>query len=67
MPKKNLNDTGRIIRLLIAVLLFAYAIWQHSWIAAAFGVFTLAEAYLSWCVIYQLLGWNSCPIDKRKP
>lgn len=66
MLQKNINNAGRIQRLIIAILLFAFAIWQHSWLAAAFGVFTLIEAYFSWCVLYQLMGWNSCPIDKQK-
>lgn len=66
MFKKNIDDTGRVIRLAIAVALFAIALWQDSWIAALLGVFTLAEAYFSWCVFYQLMGWNSCPINKQK-
>lgn len=69
MLKKNINNTGRIARFVIAILLFAFAFWQHSWIAAIFGVFTLVEVYFSWCVLYQLMGWNSCPIDtnQKKP
>jgi hypothetical protein len=69
MFKENIDNTGRVLRLIIAIVLFILAIWQHSWILAAFGVFTLIEAYFSWCVFYQLMGWNSCPIpkDKTKP
>lgn len=66
MLEKNINITGRLLRLTIAIALLGYAYWQHSWIAAVLGVFTLLEAYFSWCVFYQLMGWNSCPIDKNK-
>lgn len=61
---KNLNTTGRVIRLSIGLLLLIYAYWQSSWIALVFSVFTLFEAYMSWCVIYHILGKTSCPIKK---
>jgi hypothetical protein len=60
--KKNINQKGRLLRFAVAILLLVYAIWQHSWIAFALAVFTLLEAAFSWCVFYQLMGWNSCPI-----
>ncbi len=66
MLQKNINNSGRLLRLVIAILLLLFAVWQKSWIAAVFGIFTLIEAYFSWCVLYQLMGWNSCPIDKPK-
>lgn len=64
MIKKNIGTSGRILRLTIALLLLAYAIWQHSWIALLFSLFTFFESYMSWCIVYQLLGKSSCPIDK---
>jgi hypothetical protein len=67
MPKKNINNEGRVLRLVIAIVLFVLAYWYHSWILAAFGLFSLAQAYFSWCIVYQLLGKNSCPIDINKP
>jgi len=69
MFKENINATGRILRFIIALFLFGLAYWYHSWILAAFGVFTLVEVYFSWCVFYQIMGWNSCPIshDDKKP
>ncbi|MBA3721635.1 MAG: DUF2892 domain-containing protein [Parachlamydiaceae bacterium] len=64
--KKNINSFGRILRLFLALVIFLYAWWQNSWIAFAIGVFVIFEALMSWCIIYQILGKNSCPIDKRK-
>lgn len=59
--KKNIGTPGRLLRLAIAILLFIYAYWQWSWIALLFGLFVLFEAAFSWCVVYQILGKNSCP------
>jgi hypothetical protein len=63
--KRNLDNTGRIIRLIIALILLAYAWWASSWIALAFSLFTFYEAFAGWCVLFQLLGKSSCPIDKK--
>lgn len=63
--KRNLDNKGRIIRLIIALLLLAYAWWNSSWIALAFSLFTFYEAFAGWCVFFQLLGKSSCPIDKK--
>lgn len=63
--KKNLNTTGRLIRLTTALLLLAFAYWQSSWIALALALFTFFEAFMSWCVVYHFLGINHCPIDKK--
>jgi hypothetical protein len=63
--KKNIGTQDRLIRLAIALALFAFAYWKSSWIIFGFGVFTLFEACMSWCIFYQLIGKNSCPINKR--
>ena len=67
MFKKNIGTSGRILRLAIAALLLVYGIWQDSWIALFFSLFTFFESFMSWCIIYQLLGKSSCPIDKQDP
>jgi hypothetical protein len=66
MLKKNINTPGRLLRLLIAILLLVYAVWQDSWVALIFSLFTFFEVLMSWCIIYQLFGINHCPIDKDK-
>lgn len=60
--QKNIGTPDRILRFLIALALFGLAFWSHSWVLAAFGLFTLYEALASWCVLYQLFGINSCKI-----
>ena len=64
--KKNIGTQGRLLRLAISLALFAYAYWKGSWIAFLFGLFTLFESLMSWCVVYQLLGKNSCPVSRKK-
>lgn len=64
--QKNIGTYDRLLRLALAVVLFALALWLNSWILAALGVFTLYEAVASWCVLYQLIGKNTCPIDSKK-
>jgi hypothetical protein len=59
--KKNIGTPGRILRLTIALLLFALALYKTSWILATLGLFVLYEAIASWCLFYQLIGKNSCP------
>lgn len=59
--KKNIGKTDRLIRLAIAIALLAYAYWQSSWIAFFVSLFVFFEALMSWCILYQLLGKNSCP------
>ncbi len=63
--KKNLDTRGRLMRLILALFLLAYAWLNSSWIALVFSLFTFYEALASWCILYQLLGINSCPIDKK--
>lgn len=60
--RKNIGTSDRILRLVLGVLLALFALWQGSWMVLAFAIFTFFEALTSWCVAYQLLGKNSCPI-----
>ncbi len=62
---KNIGPAGRVLRGSIGVALLGYAYWKLSWIALIFGLFTLFEALMSWCVLYHILGKSSCPIKKK--
>ncbi|MBS0625688.1 MAG: DUF2892 domain-containing protein [Verrucomicrobia bacterium] len=62
---KNIGKRDRLIRLGIAVALLAYAYWRGSWLALAASAFVFFEAAASWCIFYQLIGKNSCPIKKK--
>ncbi len=65
MLKSNIGTPGRLLRLALAIGLLIYAWWASSWIALGFALFTFYEVFAGWCIIYQLLGKNSCPIDKK--
>lgn len=62
--KKNIGTKDRIFRLILGCLLLAFAWWQSSWIALVFALFTFYEVLAGWCIFYQLIGKNSCPIDR---
>lgn len=63
---KNIGRVDRLIRALLSLVLFIMAYWLSSVIALLLGLFTLYEALFSWCLMYQLLGKNSCDLkDKR--
>ncbi|CDZ80422.1 hypothetical protein BN1013_00934 [Candidatus Rubidus massiliensis] len=64
--KKNIGTTDRVTRAILAIILLFLAFWYHSWILAIFGLFTLYEALASWCIFYQLIGKNSCPVNIEK-
>lgn len=61
MFSKNIDTQGRILRAALGVGLLLYAFFAHSWLALGFALFTFYEALASWCIVYQLLGKNSCP------
>lgn len=63
--RSNIGTKDRLIRLVLAIVLLILAWAASSWILLAASVFVFYEAIASWCVIYQLLGKNSCPINKK--
>ncbi len=60
---KNIGTGDRIFRLVIALVLLAYAFATHSWIALFLGIFTLYEVFASWCAFYELIGKNTCRVS----
>ena len=63
--KRNMGNTDRIIRLVLAVLILIYAYIQSSWLALGCSLFTFYEASASWCVLYQLMVKNTFPLSKK--
>lgn len=61
--KSNIGLIDRVLRLSAGIALLAFAWWQNSWIALIFALFTFYETLAGWCIMYQLLGKNSCPIS----
>jgi uncharacterized membrane protein HdeD (DUF308 family) len=64
-PKKNIGLIDRIVRITIGVALIIYSYFQMSLLALFFGIFSIYEGLNSWCILYQLIGINTCPINKK--
>lgn len=65
MLKKNIGIVDRWIRLSLGIILLLLAYLWQSWLLVGFAVFTFFEALVGWCVLYQLIGKNSCPIKPK--
>lgn len=66
--KKNIGTTDRIVRLILGMLLISsvFIVSGGIWLKIAlgvFGLFVIAEAVSGWCVLYKLLGRNTCPVE----
>jgi hypothetical protein len=61
--KQNIGILDRLIRAALGALLFYFAWWWPSWIIFFFGVFCFYEALVGWCIVYQFLGKNTCPVE----
>ena len=64
--KPNIGTKDRIARLVIGVVLISLALINKSTFMALGGLLSIYEALSSWCVFYQLLGRNTCPLKNPK-
>ncbi len=66
--KKNIGTLDRFLRLGLGIVLLILAYWKGggwmSWILVVAGIFCVFEAAISWCLLYQIFGKNSCPTKK---
>jgi Protein of unknown function (DUF2892) len=69
--KKNIGNTDRIIRTMIAVLVTG--LWLGGVIQGTLAIILLAvsgifllTSLVSFCPLYQLVGMNSCPVNTNK-
>lgn len=67
--KKNVGQTDKIIRTLLAIVLiylahyhFTEAPW--SYVLYAFGTILILTAVFSYCGLYSVLGKDTCEIKK---
>lgn len=63
----NIGNADRALRLGLGTLLLALAAYFKSLFILLIALFTLYQAVVGWCVLYQLMGKNSCPIVKTLP
>ncbi|MCS7068485.1 MAG: DUF2892 domain-containing protein [Meiothermus sp.] len=68
--KPNEGTTDRIIRLVLAAVLFllAFTVAGGVWVyvAAGLGAVMLLTAAIGFCPLYALLGIHTCPLPQRK-
>ncbi len=67
--EKNIGFNDRMIRLslgLLALLAAYFIAIRVNWIAGAIvallGAFSIYEALVGWCIMYKILGINTCPV-----
>lgn len=70
--KKNIGFYDRLVRLILGlcVIVAAYFIAVRlniiaGIIVALIGLFSIYEAVAGWCILYKIMGVNTCPIKDR--
>ena len=69
--KLNMGNADRIIRALVAVVLFALVlngVLNGAWEGVAYAVIVIfgATSLFGSCPLYSVLGISSCPINSHK-
>lgn len=65
--KKNIGTFDRVVRALAGIVCAALALFVVSSLPAKIilgfvALFCFYQALTSWCLLYQILGKNTCPI-----
>jgi hypothetical protein len=66
--KKNIGTFDRIMRALTGIVLVALIVFvvMPLWTKIILGIvalFCFFQALMSWCLFYQLIGKNTCPVE----
>ena len=69
--KKNMGNIDRIVRVLVAIVISI--LYFTNTISGTFGIILLVlggiflvTSFLSFCPLYTLFGFNTCPVKKDK-
>ena len=63
--KRNVGTIDRIIRIVLGIALIAGTLTGYIGWWGWIGVVPLATGLMSSCLLYSLLGINTCPVDKK--
>lgn len=70
--EKNIGRNDRLVRLILGLCAIVLAIFLAikvnliaGIIVALLGLFTIYEALAGWCILYKVMGINTCPIKGR--
>lgn len=66
---KNVGQTDKIIRIVLAVILAALDFFEvvtgaYSWVLSVIAIVLLVTAFINFCPLYTLLGKNTCEVKK---
>lgn len=61
---RNEGNTDRIIRIVLAVVIFAVALATEPWLAVI-GLIPLATGVIGWCPLYTIFGFSTCPAENK--
>jgi hypothetical protein len=68
MFKTNVGGTDRILRIVVGLVLiagfFAMPTLGLRWVLLVVGVVALLTGVMRSCLMYQVLGINTCPLNK---
>jgi heme/copper-type cytochrome/quinol oxidase subunit 4 len=67
---KNVGQTDKIVRIVLAILLAALDFFEvingaFSWILSVFAIVLLVTAFMNFCPVYKLLGKSTCSVDGK--
>jgi hypothetical protein len=63
--KSNVGGIDRLLRIVIGLALIALSLSGVIGVWGWIGVVPLATAAFSFCPLYTLLGFSSCPVNPR--
>ena len=63
--KKNIGSIDKILRIILGLVLLSLVVIGPKTLWGLIGIIPLATATFSFCPFYPLLGFSSCPIDKK--
>lgn len=58
--KTNEGNTDRIIRVVLAIVIFGLGLAAQSWLGLI-GFIPLLTGLVGWCPLYSIFGLSTCP------
>ncbi|MCA9889069.1 MAG: DUF2892 domain-containing protein [Anaerolineae bacterium] len=62
--KTNEGNMDRIIRIVLAVVIFGLGLAAQSWLGLI-GFVPLLTGLVGWCPIYSIFGISTCPMKSK--
>jgi hypothetical protein len=60
----NESNADRIIRILLALVIFAVGLATQSWLGLI-GFVPLLTGLMGWCPLYSIFGLSTCPVKAK--